>query len=138
MIFKAKIGTTFLVTAVLWSLLTIMFVILSIVMSSILLAIVAGVFLLAYLFFVPTLKTNTTYEIADDFLLVKSRKYECRIPYNSIQGVSHIKSVLMVPTTSSFVRLEVKFKNEKGATDFIHISPQKRSEFISLLESKVA
>ena len=138
MIFKAKIGTTFLATVVLWSLLSIMFVILSISMSSILLAIIAGLFLLAYLYFVPTLKTKTIYEITDDFLLVKSGKYELKIPYDSIQGVSHIKSMLMAPSTSSFVRIEVKYKNEKGATDFVHISPVERNDFIRLLESKVA
>jgi Na+/melibiose symporter-like transporter len=137
LVFKEKIGTTFIVSFVLWSILTLSFVVLSIVMQNVWLAIVAGVLSFACFHFIPTIKTKTVYEITDDYLYIKSGKHELKIPYSSIMGVSQIKSALMVSTTSSFVRLEIKYKNQNGSTDFTHISPVNKDEFINLLESRL-
>jgi len=137
MIYKEKIGTTFLASFFVWSALTVAFLVLSIAMANIWLAVSTATFLLAYIYFIPTLKTKTFYELDDDCLFIKSGKYELKIPYSNITEVSQIKSMLMMPTTSSFNRLEIKYTNQKGKTDFVHISPINKNEFITLLESKI-
>jgi hypothetical protein len=137
MVFKEKIGTTFMISIIFWSVLTVTFVALSIIMSNVWLAIVAGALSLACFYFIPTIKTKTVYEITDDYLFIKSGKHEQRIPYGNITDISRIKSALMVPTTSSFIRLEIKFKNQNGTSDFAHISPINEDAFVSLLESKM-
>jgi len=137
MIFKSKIGVTFLISFILWVILTIGFFVLSFV-SNIWLLIVSVSFLPFVFYFISAIKTKAFYEITDDFLFIKSGKYEQKIPYSNITGFARIKSMLMVPTTSSFVRLEIKHKNLQGIGDFTHISPKNESEFASLLNSKIS
>jgi membrane protein YdbS with pleckstrin-like domain len=136
MVYKERVGTTFLVSVVLWSTLTLFFIALSIAMWSIWLAVIAGAFLLANIYFIPAIKKKIYYEFASDCLFIKAGRYELKIPYSNITSVSQIKSMLMVPTTSSFVRLEINYINSSGTQDFVHISPKNKQEFINQLEQR--
>ena len=137
MIFKSKTGTTFIITFIVWCILTVGFILLSIVMGNVWLAIVAGVFLPFFFYFIKLMRTKTFYELAESYLLIKSGQYEQKIAYSDITSVSRIKSILMVSTTSSFMRLQIKYRNQQGMEDFVHVSPTSENDFVRLLESKI-
>ena len=137
MIFKSKIGATFTISFIVWCILTVGFIILSFAMGNVWLYIIAGLFALFSFYFVKVMRTKTLYEFAESYLFIKSGQYEQKIAYSNITGVSRIKNMLMVPTTSSFMRLQIKHKNQQGMEDFTHVSPLGENEFINLLESKL-
>jgi len=137
MVFKSKIGVAFTISFIVWCILTVGLIVISFVMGNIWLAIVTGLFLLFFFYFIKLMRTKAFYELAESYLFIKSGRYEQKIAYSDIIGVSRIKSMLMVPTTSSFMRLQIKHRNQSGMEDFVHLSLVNENEFISLLESKL-
>jgi c-di-AMP phosphodiesterase-like protein len=137
MIFKSKAGVTFTISFIVWCIFTVGLIVVSFVVGNVWLAIVAGLFLLFFFYFMKLMRTKTFYEFAESYLFIKSGRYEQKIAYSDIIGVSRIKSMLMVPTTSSFMRLQIKHRNQSGMEDLVHLSPINENEFISLLESKL-
>ena len=89
-------------------------------------------------FLIPGL-TDTYYEFADDHLLVKSgRFYKQEVPYSRITKVTReVKSLLQQPA-GSFVRVEIMYKLQSGASDVVHVSPVNEDEFVNLLEARIS
>jgi hypothetical protein len=142
MTFKPKIGVTFLVAFMFWCITTVAFVALALVMRNDWIFIFAVIWLIILvLYFIPTMITITTktfFEFTDDFLLLITGRHEQKIPYKDIISVSQgNKSMMMESFTTSFLRIEIKFKNTNETTESIDISPIREGEFINLLNSNI-
>ena len=142
MIFKSKVGISFSVVFVLWCVSTIVLAYFAIDLKVTSLFIITAIWLtVLILFFVRTMiiiKTKTFFEIADSDLIITSGRHEIKIPYTKIVSVSQgVKSLQMEAFTTSFLRVEVKYENQNGISDRVHIAPHSENEFVKLLRSKI-
>jgi len=142
MTFKPKIGATFFIAFVFWCVTTVLFVSLALAMRNDWIFVCAVIWLIVLvLYFIPTMITITTktfFEFTDDFLLLITGRHEQKIPYKDIISVSQgTKSMLMESFTTSFLRIEIKFKNQNETTELVDVSPMNEDEFIDLLNSYI-
>jgi len=141
MVFKTKIGITFYILLSLQIVMTIVLITFVIFFGSVwstwlfaILAVVfAGVF---FLYFILAI-SDTLYSIADDHLFIKTGWYELEIPFSSIVEVSSSVKSTQARSSSSFAKLEIKYKTPHGYMESVRISPINEKEFVTLLKSKV-
>ena len=81
--------------------------------------------------FIAWIWFDMRYQFGDDTLVIRSGPFVTRVPYEKIQSVRPIRSVLS-SAAASIDRLEIRY----GRFDEVHVSPLDREMFIQELERR--
>ena len=88
-----------------------------------------GVLCLALAVWTGWIPFNTNYEIGQTELVIRSAGFRWRVPLDSIVEVLPTHNPLSSPACS-LDRLRVNYRNRKGRTRFVLISPREKEEFL--------
>ena len=90
---------------------------------------VIGLLCLAIAVWTGRIPYNTNYEIGQTELTIRSAGFRWRIPYGTIVDILPTHNPLSSPACS-LDRLRVNYRNGKGRTRFVLISPRQKEEFL--------
>ena len=135
--FKAKFGLVFYGAFGISCAIILLSIILTFVIGYIWLFVAAIFVMVIVLYFLPNYQ-NTLYELREDNLFLRINKMERKILYNNINEVERgVKSLTHEPNLT-YTRLIVKYTDQFGIVNNVHMAPDREDEFVTALEERIA